>query len=264
MTEVSIVMAAMGRPVATRRTLEAYTKLSYPDYEFLLVDTIRDGVNLESLYAEFKDRLPITYHPLESNRTHIYDPNKTWTPATSWNYGIKKSTGKFVITCSSDILITYPDMIERYLDQYKSDRISVLTYFLSNYMTDVLLDNVDWKNNPDIVQTFQGFWNEEIHADTNFNRKLAGLTTYITGQPRDMWEYMGLFRTEFSHLVSDQDIMLRDVCIGRGVGTLEGYHAYHQAHPVDMVISGAALQPGWNYHNEAQARLLEPAPRDPN
>ncbi len=262
MPDVSIVMAAMGRPDATRRSLEAYTKLSYPNYEFLLIDTIRNGVNLRNLYEEFKDRLPILYYPVESNTTEIYDPEKTWTPATSWNYGIKRSQGKFVITCSSDILISYPDMIDRFLTQYQSSRISVLTYFLSSYMTDTLLNTIDWKNDPDIIKTFLGFWDDMIHADRNRNRLLAGLTTYITGQPRDMWDYMGLFHTEFSHLVSDQDMMLRDVCLGRGVGTLEGYCAYHQEHPIDTVISNSKLQPGWNYHNEAQARLLEPAPRD--
>jgi glycosyltransferase involved in cell wall biosynthesis len=264
MPEVSIVMAAMGRPDATRRSLESYCRLTYPDYEFLLIDTIQNGETLETVFKEFEKRLPIVYIPIERNKTTVYDPNKTWTPATSWNHGIKRSSGKFIITCSSDLIISAPDMIEKYLAQYTTDRISVLTYFLSLHMTNNLLDTVDWKSNPDIIQTFGGFWGDVIHADTNFSRRLAGLTTYVTGQPKDMWEYMGLFRTELSHLVSDQDMMLRDVCLGRGVGTLHGCVAYHQEHPIDLVISGANLQPGWNYHNEAQARLLEPAPRDPN
>ena len=131
-------------------------------------------------------------------------------------------------------------------------------------MTDVLLDRTDWKNNPDLIKEFPGFWDEVIHADTNRVGYWLDLPPILLDNLRDMWDYMGLFRTEFSHLVSDQDMMLRDVFLGRGVGTLEGYCAYHQAHPVDMVISGANLQPGWNYHTEAQARLLEPAPRDPN
>lgn len=263
MTNVSIVMAAMGRPDATRRSLESYARLTYPDYEFLFMDTIQYGVTLENVFHEFENRLPIVYIPIERNMTMIYDPEKTWTPATTWNHGIKRAKGKFVITCSSDLIISAPDMIEKFLDQYKLDRISVLTYFLSAHMTNSLLDSVDWKSNPNIIQTFGGFWGDEIHADTNFNRRLAGLTTYVTGQPKDMWEYMGLFRTELSHLVSDQDMMLRDVCMGKGVGTLNGCVAYHQEHPIDGFISGAT-KPGWNYHNEAQARLLEPAPRDPN
>ena len=255
-------MGARGREEHTRRTLQSYTKLSYTDYELLFVDVLYRNTNLKNLYEEFRGKLPIRYLSLEENGKEYIRDVTTWTPATTWNYGIRQSTGKFVITCSADLILSYPDMIERFLEQYKSDRISVLTYFLSQRMTEQL-DQIDWYNNPDNIQSFGGFWNEDISGATNFSRLLAGLTTYITGQPRERWDYMGLFREELSHLVNDQDVMLREVCLGRGVGTLDGYMAYHQAHPLEIGMDVNCITPGWNYHNELQTRLLEPAPRDP-
>lgn len=263
MKTVSIVMGARGREEHTRRTLQSYTKLSYTDYELLFVDVLHGDINLKKLYEEFRGKLPIRYFSLEENGKEYIRDVTTWTPATTWNYGIRQSTGKFVITCSADVILSYPDMIERFLEQYRSSRISVLTYFLSKEMTEQL-STLDWYNNPDSIQGFTGFWDDMISGVTNRSRLAAGLTTYITGQPREMWEYMGLFREELSHLVNDQDMMLRDVYLGRGVDTLDGYVAYHQAHPLETIGMGVnCASPGWNYHNEQQARLLEPAPRDP-
>jgi hypothetical protein len=188
----------------------------------------------------------------------VHTPGTTWTPATTWNYGIRESTGKFIITCSADILLSYPDMIERFLSQYTSNRISVLTYFMSQDMVSKL-DSLDWLGNPDSIQALPGFWNATVNGGSNIDRLSGGLTTFITGQPRERWDYMGLFREELSHLVNDQDMYLRDTFLGHGIETLEGYVGYHQYHPGgDM----ACVSPGWNYHSEAQARLLEPAPRD--
>jgi hypothetical protein len=191
-----------------------------------------------------------------------YIPNETtWTPATTWNYGIGQSVGDFVVTCSADIIPSCPDMLEEFLTQYQNNRISVLTWFLSKDMTLKLDECID---HPEILEELPYFFDQQIDGDTNRNRHLAGLTTYITGQPKEMWEYMGLFRTELSHLVNDQDMMLRDVAVGRGVDTLAGCVGYHQAHHIELDIPCGAnvMSPGWQYENENQARLLEPAPRD--
>ena len=43
---------------------------------------------------------------------------------------------------------------------------------------------------------------------------------------------------------------------------MEGYVAYHQAHPPLLTPHLPVMSPGWHYTNERQARLLEPAERD--
>jgi hypothetical protein len=261
-SRVSIVMGARGRPNATRRALKAYSNFSYPDWELLFIDVLHSGVNLVGVYDEFKDKLPIRYLSLEESYQYIPDKT-TWTPATTWNYGIKQSSGDFVITCSADIIPSHPDMIERFLDQYEKSRISVLTYFLDAEMTNSL-DNLDYVNESNMIQSLPGFWDRVVWGGMpNKMMGAAGLTTFITGQPREMWEYVGMFRTELSHLVNDQDIMLRDVALGRGVGTLIGCCGYHQAHLEPSKPYGKNIMfPGWTYQNEMQARLLEPAIRD--
>ena len=260
---VSIVMGARGRPNATRRALQSYTKLSYPDWELLFIDVLHADVNLVGIYEEFKDKLPIRYLSLQENIKQYIPDVTTWTPATTWNYGIKQSEGEFVITCSADIILSYPNMIEKFLTQYRRNRLSVTTYFLNGDMTNAL-DTFDWLSDPDSVQALPGFWDTPIWGGMpNRAMGLAGLITFITGQPKEMWEYVGLFRTDLSHLVNDQDLMLRDVALGRGVDTLNGYYCYHQAHIEPMMPHGVNIMyPGWTYQNEAQARLLEPAKRD--
>lgn len=255
--DVSIIMGCRGRIDHVRRALLSYERLQHKSYEILFMDVLSKDTNLKSLYDEFEGRLPIRYVPIVEDMKQ-YSPETTWTGATTWNYGIRHSEGKFVITCSGDVIISSPDMIDKFLDQYKSDRISVLTYFLSANMTRDFLF-ADWVNNPDVIQTLPGFWSEVVGGATNSSRLLAGLTTYVTGQPRSMWEHMGLYRTELSHLVCDQDLVLRDVACGRGVGTLDGCIGYHQYHPQGKYV---VLSPGWTYQNEMQARLLEPAIRD--
>lgn len=263
--DVSVVMGARGRADTTRKVLQSYTNLSYKNYELLFMDILHSDVSLEDVFNEFKDRLPIRRIPLVENMNSYVQDETTWTPATTWNTGIRKSEGKFVITCSADILLSYSDMIEKFLEQYTQFRISVKTYFITKEMM-VHFDSVDWFGNPDSLQTLPGFWDYPVHPSkyTNASITTGGLTTFITGQPKEMWEWMGMFRTELSHLVNDQDMMLRDVACRGGVDTLKDYVAYHLPHPDnDVRPKGQQVtSPGWTYHNEMQARLLEPAPRD--
>ena len=256
MLDVSIVMGALGRPEETRRTLKSYTKLTYPNWELIFMNPTRPQVgedNLESLYNEFKDVLPIRYYHLNESECR--------TPAATWNTGMNYAEGKFVVVCSADILLSYPDLIERYLSQYTGIRISVNTYRLTRDMT-ASLDSVDWFGNPDIIQTFPGFLDTEIEGQANAARLSAGLLTHHTGMTKERWEWFGKFRTEVSHLVNDQDIVKREFALNVGVDTMEGYVAYHQAHPPLIGSFKPVSSHGWQYANEMQARLLEPATRD--
>ena len=265
MLDVSIIMGARsgskGRNINVRRTLQSYTKLSYKNYELVFIDITNNGNDLEYLYEEFKDKLPIRRVVLPEF-TKMWTPETTWTPATTWNYGIRHSEGKFVIVTGGDILLSSPDLIEKFLDQYKGRRNAVLTHFISISMVDSL-DGMDWMGDPRMVQNLSGYWDGVENGNINTNRTTAGHTTYLTGQPREDWEWIGLFRTDLSHLVNDQDLHIRENFVNRSAGTLEDYIGFHQAHPIDEPISYEGISPGWNYHSEAQARLQEPAPRDP-
>jgi hypothetical protein len=264
MRKVSIVMGARGRPNATCRTLKSYTKLSYPNWELLFMDVIHFGISLEKVVKGFEDKLPIRYIPLQEDMRNYIPDVTTWTPATTWNTGIRASTGDFVITCSADILLSYPGMIENFLGQYRGNRLSVTTYHLTADMTNAL-DTIDWLSNPDSVKDLPGFWDTPVWCEScNTAMGQAGLVTFITGQPKERWEHVGMFRTELSHLVNDQDLMLRDRALGRGVDTLENYYGYHQSHNAEPDFQSGVENryPGWTYQNEQQARLLEPAKRD--
>jgi glycosyltransferase involved in cell wall biosynthesis len=218
------------------------------------VDVLHEGTSLVNLYEEFKDKLPIRYLALHEN-FHYLAEDTTRSPATTWNYGIRHSEGKFVIVTGADILLSSPNMIEKFLTQYKERRLAALTYFLSASMTNGL--EIDAP-----IQSLGGFWEENINGNKNMNRTVAGHTTYLTGQPRDVWEWIGLFRTDLSHLVNDQDLVIRENFLGKNAETLD-YVCYHQCHPTGEKQHNV-VSPGWHYENEAQARLLEPAPRDAN
>lgn len=254
--EVSIVMGARGRPIETARTLLSYAQLKYPSWELVFMNVIGRGVwPLDKIADKFKDRLPIKYHLVTEEECH--------TPAMTWNTGFMRSEGRFVITCSADILVTAPDMIEKYLEQYNNVRLSTLTYHLTRIMTEDL-DVADWYNNPNSVQSMPGFWWKEIDGERNEDRLAAGLTTYQTGMSRERWEWFGKFRTEYSHLANDQDVVLREKALGVGCDTLQGYCGYHQAHPpMEQTEKFTPFEAGgWIYENERQARLLEPAKKE--
>jgi len=247
--KTSIVMATKNKEDLLRRSLESYSNLTCPDYEFILVDD-NGNAPLDGLVSEYRDRLPIQY-------LRLADGNKDRTPAVAWNRGFELSTGEFVIFVMSDVIVSGKDLIERYQAQFKTERINVNTYKLSQTQT-AMLDTIDWKSDPNIIKTLPKFWDEWVDGQPNSARLLAGLITNLTGMSREMWKWFGLFREEKSHLTADQDLVLRDMALGRGVDTLNDYVAFHQWHPPAHVTMAG----GWKYENERQARLLEPAPKE--
>src|SRR4030065_2734367 len=100
MVDVSVVMGALGRPKEAWRTLKSYTKMTHPSWELVFMNTARGTVkedNLESVYAEFKDVLPIRYY--------LLDESNSRTPASTWNAGMSHAEGRFVVVCSADVLL---------------------------------------------------------------------------------------------------------------------------------------------------------------
>lgn len=189
--KVSVICAVKDRLTAFERCLYSWKSQVYPDFEFIVVD---DG-SKEDVLSMAKNYFPdVKYKRLESMKDR--------TPAVAWNEGFKLSEGDFVIFTGCDLILSHNDAIQDILDSYRGNRVSVLTYFLSPEATNAL-DSIPWRENPDVIMDTNNFWNYVSYNQTHANHeiKLAGLTTYVTGQMRSDWEFIGLFRDEERRIV---------------------------------------------------------------
>jgi hypothetical protein len=259
--DFSIILGVRGRPETTRRALESYERLTYKDYELWFMDDCFAGTNQHPVYEEFKDRLPIRYFPLIENFSSYIPDVTTWSPATTWNTGIRKAEGKFVIVTSADIIISDADALEKFLNQYNGNRISATTYFLPEEITYGTINTIDWKSDPRLIMTLPGFIEGNGGGRANYTPTPPNLLTFLTGTEKSKWEEIGCFRTQLSHLVNDQDLYLRELFLGKNTDTWEGCVALHQAHPRGEAHV-SVTKPGWHYETERQARLIDEAPRD--
>ena len=82
---------------------------------------------------------------------------------------------------------------------------------------------------------------------------------HITGNYKKNWEWFGWYRDHNSgHLWLEQDIHIREVCLGKLAQSPTDVWCYHQFHAPSI----GETRPGYSYHTEGQARLLEPAPSE--
>jgi glycosyltransferase involved in cell wall biosynthesis len=221
------------------RSLAAWTKLTYPKFEFLVIDNNSKTPRIEEIVNQYKDRLHITFF----NEPVIQNINRTWN-----KYG-KLSTGKYVIFSMMDEMISDGNIIDKMLKCPKKDRCSIFTYFMSEQETGVI-DNYDWRTSVRNIPL-------PFTEDTS-----AGLISHITGAYRDYWEWLGWFRDDVTgHLWIDQDVHLRERRLGKEVHTPKDVYALHQWHKVDLEYIGVG-QPGYTYQNDNQAMLKEDAVRD--
>lgn len=252
MTEVpvSVICAVKYNPHYFIKCLKMWEIQTHDNFEFIVVN---DGGSTE--FSSILDKSEI------KNKKYLHVENQQdRPPAVSWNYGYKHCDGEYIIFLCGDVIVSSKEAIKQFL-LHNDDKIrqSVLTYFLSNAMT-ILLDSVDWVSDHTEIQRLPMFWEYKLPHHNTLNRQNlgAGLTSYITGVPRKLWEYIGGFRNENHHLVSDQDLHLRERQLGLGCSTLPDVVAYHQYHKSSKVIMGTS----YIYKNEKQARLLEPAQRE--
>ena len=244
---VSVICAVKNRSKAFERCLYSWKSQTYP-FEFIVVD---DG-STENIKSVVDQNFPeAKYVRLESMRDR--------TPAVAWNSGYKVSQGDFVIVTNGDLILSHNAAIQDILDSYKGNRVSVLTYFLSKENTRDL-DTINWKENPNLIAEMTNFWSYREYNQTNINADLllAGLTTYVAGQTREDWDFIGLFREEDFQLGADQDLYLREVIFEKYADTAKITRAYHQWHSPPQVNLGAS----YIYKTERQARLLDPAERE--
>ena len=247
---VEIIMSSNGRFPHIQNTLESWSELDYPNYKFTLIDNKSpDEAKMKALADEFSGRL--------SGFTVERVPG--WIINQVWNYAGKRSSAEYVVFAMSDEIISSKDIIKKMLKSLPDRRCSVITYFLSQEMTSYMR-KIDWKSDPKIFETFPGFWDGEYYdLYPNRGRKSAGILSHITGQSKANWDWFGWFIDEpTGHLWIDQNVHLREMCLGKPCETVQGVVCYHQWHPAADI----SRKEGYRYETEAQARLLEPAPQE--
>lgn len=235
---VSIIMSITNRPRNVDYALAAWTKLDYPKFNFTIIDNRSGNPALEDIVNRYKDILNITFYrePILQNINMI------------WNKYGKMSDGEYVIFSMADEMISDGDIIDKMLKCPKENRTSIFTYFLTERQNNEI-DAYDWRTTVRNIPL-------PFTTETT-----AGLISHITGNYRKNWEYFGWFREGAGHLWLDQDVHLREVCLGIPAHTPKDVYAIHQWHSADMGYTGG-FQPGYTYQNEKQARLLELAIRD--
>lgn len=247
---VSIIISFYRRLKNVERTLQAWSGLKYPYVEFVLIDDANeDKMQVLSMVDQFKRDNP--------NYGVVFLRNDERGKNTNilWNWGFKESIGEFVVYCHSDVIPSTKDILQVMVENYEGRRVSVIPYYLTQTMTNIM-DAVDWKTNPRLLETLPGFWTDS--SVNNQSRVQAKLLTLLTGQPRKDWEWFGLFRNnQEGYLWLDQDIAIREECLKREATSVSPalaccYHQWHPGHTLSMA-------PGYRYKTEREARLLDPA-----
>lgn len=243
---VSVIIATRDRPDALYRCLRSWRKQKYHGkVEYILVDDSSvDFVHIE---------LTVMLSLLKPIKIVRISGSPLRCPAPTWNEGYHHAHNEFVVFTGHDIILGSHNTLSQMVAQYSGERrISVMTYFLTECITDRLC-TLDWLNNPQTLEKQLGFW--EFQGNDSLSS--AGLQTYLTGQSREQWEWFGLFRETGGYSEADSDVVRREQFLGRGVDTVKGIRCYHQWHL--PFISHANLAAQYIYRNEHQARLLEAA-----
>ncbi len=241
---VSIIMSFCDRPTL-KNTLTGWSNLDYPDYEFIFISNgcknIKWSKNLIEEFGEFHKIKYIQFDTLRNLNI-------------AWNTGYKQAEGEFIIFAMQDEIVSNKQVLHHMINEFEGTRINVLPFYLSRTMTDII-DAVDWKNHPELIETLSEFWTSK--ETLNFTRTSAGVLSNITGQYRFDWDWFGLFRQhEDGYLWIDQDVAMREAFLKRPAKTVQGvrcYHQYHGDHPIGSNRSG------YIYKTEREARLLDPA-----
>lgn len=245
---VSIIMAFCDRPTF-QNTLIGWSNLDYPDYEFIFMD---NGTKKIDEYKKVIDEFGKTH------KVKYLCFDKAQNLNVAWNTGYKEASGDFIIFAMQDEIISNKQILYHLLEEYDNRRISLITLYLSPTMTnDMIL--LDWKNNPEVLETLDNFWREKVVL--NFTRTSATVLSHISGQYRKDWDWFGLFRPhETGYLWVEQDVAIRESFLEKPAVTACGVKCYHQAHRMGgSVTFFPSARCGYKYKTEREARLLDPA-----
>lgn len=246
--KVSIIMSFTDRLVSLRNTLAAWSRITYPDCEFILVS---NGCkqNAYDIVTEFREN---TNHLVGLIRYDNYlHVNRVWNRIAKEFY-----SNDYVIFAMMDEIISDYDIVQKMI-AYGNQRATINTYFLGEKMA--LPEG--WENNPKLIETIPGFWDYEDKGSANRDKVDASLLSHIIGWPRERWDWFGWFRdNERGHLWLDQDVVIRSRVLGIKSETVKDVVCYHQWH--EQKVDPMWLAPGYHPVNERQARLLEESERD--
>jgi GT2 family glycosyltransferase len=248
--KVSVIMSFTDRLRNLHNTLLSWSKINYPDCEFILVDN--GGKNINETVGIVLDFQKSTSHPVTFFRNDSYvHVNRVW------NKEGLLSTGEYVVFAMADEIVT-SDILDKMV-AYGDQRCSLNTYFLSQDMSNNLPNG--WLDNPKLIESLPGFGEYEYKGTTNTNKHDASLLSHVIGWTKERWGWFGWFRdNKKGHLWLDQDIVVRSRVLGIKSETVEGISCYHQFHESYMTPGWTA--PGYHPINERQARLLEESERD--
>ncbi len=248
MTKVSIIMATVhGRNALLWNTLKSWSKITYPNYEFILID---NGGGIDP--TKLKEDFPFITKIVTQQEEQV---------TRAWAREGKACSGEYVIFAMAEELLGNYDIVQQFLASETKYRSSVLTYFLDSTQSS-FLENIDWLNSPKLIETLPGFWDHTmVEKCSNRNRTAAGLISHITGAWRTHWDWFGWFRDdEHGYMLMDQDVRVREEALKIGCDTVPEVVCYHQWHSPKPIPVCCRLG-GHIYENEMQARLLEPTHR---
>lgn len=239
---VSIIMSFGGRPLNLKNSLISWSRIDYSNIaEFVLVDNASANLEAIKIAQSFQNKVKfpvrVCFNP------SVLNLNQTWN-----KYG-KASNGEYVVFSMMDEIVSHKDVIQKMLACSSEARTSIFTYFMDIRQT-VNLSQYDWYDDPTRLPI--------PHTD----QTTAGLISHITGNYRKNWDYFGWFRDDSDgHLWIDQDIHLREVQLGAKFHcrTPKDVYCLHQYHEPSFPKQ---YMPGYKYHNDLQARLLEEAERN--
>ena len=108
MERFSVIVPVFNRPDEVAELLESLTRLTYRDYELIIVE---DGssVPCEEVVRRYADQLAVRYYA---------KPNSG--PGQSRNYGAERAKGEYLLIWDSDILVPegYFEAIETFLKEH--------------------------------------------------------------------------------------------------------------------------------------------------
>lgn len=221
---VSVVMSVTNRPVNLRRTLEAWSTIDYPSFDFIIVDNGTKSSEIYKIIMEFYAKLHVFY---------VYEPKPIMVNQTYNKWG-KESKGEYVVFAMMDEIISHPDVLQKMV---------------------AVTDATDCRST--LATVFLGKKDELVAPWTSAPQ--SPTMGHITGNYRKNWEWFGWYRDHSTgHLWLEQDIHIREVCLGKLAQSPTDVWCYHQFHEPSI----GQTRPGYAYHTEAQARLLEPAPSE--
>lgn len=189
---ISIVMATYNRAHLLQRSLMAYEKSTFKDFEIILVDDwSSDNTNL--LAQGWANRLNIIYL-----RPPYKLPGEWRSEASIINIGLRASQGELIIATHPEIIPGRQSLERMWEHRRPSTWHTCKPYFLT-VQQQRQIDNCQWLLTNTAVRTLPGFYTEELNipnAGDAFDHDVIDRTIQweswqFSGALRETWRMMG-------------------------------------------------------------------------